>query len=85
MITWSSLLLCLAGAGIASLIRVPRSPVQEPVYETPKKVLDRLVLRVGIPLAVNVMIATFSYGVVAVYSACTGKCTGSNTPGCFTR
>lgn len=31
------LLLCLAGAGIASLIRVPRSPVQEPVYETPKR------------------------------------------------
>ena len=41
--------------------------VQESVHETPKKVLDRLVLRVGIPLAVNVMIASFSYGVVAVY------------------
>lgn len=37
VITWSSLLLCLAGAGIASLIRVPGSPVQEPVYETPKR------------------------------------------------
>ena len=29
---------------------------------------------VGIPLAVNVMIATFSYGVVAVYSALYGDC-----------
>lgn len=72
VITWSSLVLCLAGAGIASLIRAPRRPVQEPVQETPKKVLDRLVLRVGIPLAVNVMIASFSYGVVAVYSALYG-------------
>lgn len=83
VITWSSLLLCLAGAGIASLIRVPRSPVQEPVYETPKKVLDRLVLRVGIPLAVNVMIATFSYGVVAVYSALYGEMHGFKYAGLF--
>ena len=83
VITWSSLLLCLAGAGIASLIRVPGSPVQEPVYETPKKVLDRLVLRVGIPLAVNVMIATFSYGVVAVYSALYGEMHGFKYAGLF--
>ena len=83
VITWSSLLLCLAGAGIASLIRVPGSPGQEPVYETPKKVLDRLVLRVGIPLAVNVMIATFSYGVVAVYSALYGEMHGFKYAGLF--
>ena len=83
VITWSSLVLCLAGAGIASLIRAPRRPVQESVYETPKKVLDRLVLRVGIPLAVNVMIASFSYGVVAVYSALYGKMYGFKYAGLF--
>lgn len=83
VITWSSLVLCLAGAGIASLIRAPRRPVQESVHETPKKVLDRLVLRVGIPLAVNVMIASFSYGVVAVYSALYGKMYGFKYAGLF--
>lgn len=82
-ITWSSLLLCLTGAGIASLIHAPKKPVQEPVQETPKKVLDRLVLRVGIPLAVNVIMASFSYGVVVVYSALYGKMYGFKYAGMF--
>lgn len=47
--------------------------------------LDRLVLRVGIPLAVNVMIASFSYGVVAVYSALYGKMYGFKYAGLFMR
>ena len=53
------------------------------MQETPKKVLDRLVLRVGIPLAVNVTIASFSYGVVAVYSALYGKMYGFRSRACF--
>ena len=40
-------------------------------------------LRVGIPLAVNVMIATFSYGVVAVYSALYGEMHGFKYAGLF--
>lgn len=83
IITWSSLVLCLAGAGIASLVHAPKRPVQEAVVETPKKVLDRLVLRVGIPLAVNVMMASFSYGVVAVYSALYGTMYGFQYAGLF--
>ncbi|MDH3069004.1 MFS transporter [Akkermansia sp. N21169] len=82
-ITWTSLVLCLCGAGIASLIRAPRAPRQEAVRETPGSVLDRLVLRVGIPLAVNVMMASFSYGVVAVYSALYGKMYGFRYAGLF--
>lgn len=72
-LTLLSLGLCLIGAVISSFIKVPRQPVNEPVQETPKKVFDRLVLRVGIPLAINVIMASFSYGVVVVYSSMYGK------------
>lgn len=82
-ITWISLLLCLSGAGIASLIRAPKFTRQEAVRENPGSVLDRLVLRVGIPLAINVMMASFSYGVVAVYSALYGKMYGFKYAGLF--
>ncbi len=82
-ITWVSLGLCLCGAGISSLIRSPKAPRQEAVHESPKSVLDRLVLRVGIPLAINVMMASFSYGVVAVYSALYGKMYGFKYSGLF--
>lgn len=82
-LTWSSLILCFIGVGFASMIRVPKLIRREAVQETPKKVLDRLVLRVGIPIAINVMMASFSNGVVAVYSALYGQMHGFTYAGLF--
>lgn len=73
LLTLASVIICLIGAAIASFIKSPKFPVHEAVQETPKKVLDRLVLRVGIPLAINVIMASFSYGIVVVFSSLYGK------------
>lgn len=72
-LVWSSLLLGLVGLGFATCIRSKHLPKHEPVESSPKGVLDRLVMRVGIPLAINVIMASFSYGVVSVYSAMYGE------------
>ncbi len=82
-ITWSSLVLGMIGIVFAFFIQAPRVPVSEPVVETPRSVFDRLILRVGIPLAINVVMASFSYGIVAVYSAMYGKEYGFKYAGMF--
>ena len=62
------------GALVAGFIRLPQNaPKQSPVVESPKGVIDRLILRVGIPSAINVILAAFSYGVVIVYAVLLGK------------
>ena len=82
-LTLFSMILALIGVGFGSCIKAPKIPVNEAVVESPKGVLDRLVLRVGIPLAVNVIMASFSYGIVAVYSAMYGIQYGFKYAGMF--
>lgn len=82
-LTIFSMVLAFIGVAFGSCIKAPKKPVNEPVIESPKGVLDRLVLRVGIPLAVNVIMASFSYGIVAVYSAMYGMQYGFKYAGMF--
>ena len=82
-LTLFSMGLALVGVAFGACIRAPKMPVNEAVIESPKGVLDRLVLRVGIPLAINVMMASFSYGIVAVYSAMYGVKYGFKYAGMF--
>lgn len=82
-LTLFSMVLAFIGVALGSFIKAPKVPVNEPVIESPKGVLDRLVLRVGIPLAINVVMASFSYGIVAVYSAMYGLQYGFKYAGMF--
>ncbi len=82
-IIWCTIGLGFLGWLCSLMIKAPAKPVNEPVVETPKGVLDRLILRVGIPLAINVVMASFSYGIVAVYSAMYGQQYGFQYAGLF--
>lgn len=85
MICLLSVGLCLIGMVSLFPIKYDREDVaQELSIETPPTdFLDKMVLKIGIPLAINVTLVSVSYGVILVYAAIYGKQLGASNPGYF--